>query len=146
MDPIQATMARWKDGLRSGFPDGYNTVLHENCEFYSPVLFKPLKGRDMTAMYLAAAGNVLPGDEARNPVESSGGGDGTFRYTKEVLDGHHAVLEFETMVGDVSVNGVDIITCDDDGMITEFKVMLRPQRAVEVVRESMAAMLEQMTG
>ena len=141
MDPIHATMTRWKEGLGAGFPDGYDAVLHEDCEFYSPVLFKPLKGRDMTAMYLAAAGKVLPGDESKAP---SSGGDGKFRYIKEVLDGHHAVLEFETMVGDVSVNGVDIITCDDDGMITEFKVMLRPQRAVETVRESMAAMLERM--
>jgi len=145
MDPIHTTMTRWKGGLRTGFPDGYDAVLHEDCEFYSPVLFKPLKGRDMTAMYLAAAGNVLPGDESAAPPESAGG-SGTFRYTKEVLDGHHAVLEFETMVGDVSVNGVDIITCDDDGMITEFKVMLRPQRAVETVRAGMAAMLEQMNG
>ena len=144
MDPIQDTMARWKDGLRAGFPDGYDSVLHEDCEFYSRVLFKPLKGLNVTALYLAAAGNVLPGDEANDPAERSGGGAGTFRYTKQVLDGHHAVLEFETMVGDVSVNGVDIITCDDDGMITEFKVMLRPQRAVEAVREGMAAVLEQM--
>jgi hypothetical protein len=145
MDPIHATMTRWKDGIRTGFPDGYDNVLHEDCEFYSPVLFKPLKGRDMTAMYLAAAGNVLPGDETRPPAASSSS-DGKFRYTKEVLDGNHAVLEFETMVGDVSVNGVDIITCDDNGMITEFKVMIRPQRAVETVREGMAAMLEQMNG
>lgn len=145
MDPIHATMTRWKDGMRAGFPDGYDAVLHEDCAFYSPVLFKPLKGRDMTAMYLAAAGNVLPGDETKTPSPSSGS-DGKFRYTKEVLDGNHAVLEFETMVGDVSVNGVDIITCDDAGMITEFKVMLRPQRAVETVREGMAAMLEQMNG
>jgi hypothetical protein len=146
MDPIQDTMARWKDGLRAGFPDGYDSVLHENCEFYSPVLFKPLRGREMTAMYLAAAGNVLPGGESNDNAAPGGEGTGKFRYTKEVLDGHHAVLEFETMVGDVSVNGVDIITCDDDGMITEFKVMLRPQRAVESVREGMAAMLEKMNG
>ncbi len=145
MEPIHATMTRWKDGIRAGFPDGYDAVLHEDCEFFSPVLFKPLKGRDLTAMYLAAAGNVLPGDESKTPSASSDP-DGKFRYTKEVLDGNHAVLEFETMVGDVSVNGVDIITCDDDGMITEFKVMIRPQRAVETVREGMAAMLEQMNG
>ena len=146
MEPIQDTMARWKDGLRAGFPDGYDSVLHENCEFYSPVLFKPLKGRAMTAMYLAAAGNVLPGGESNDNAAPTSDGAGKFRYTKEVLDGHHAVLEFETMVGDVSVNGVDIITCDDDGMITEFKVMLRPQRAVESVRDGMAAMLEKMNG
>ena len=56
------------------------------------------------------------------------------------------MLEFETNFGDVEVNGVDIITCDDDGAIVEFKVMLRPQRAVETARERMAAMLATMTG
>ena len=45
-----------------------------------------------------------------------------------------------TMDG-IEVNGVDIITCDDDGLITEFKVMIRPYKAIEVVRERMAAML-----
>jgi hypothetical protein len=45
-------------------------------------------------------------------------------------------------MGDVSVNGVDLITCDDDGRIVEFKVMLRPLKALEAVRDRMAAMLE----
>ncbi|MCH1452346.1 MAG: nuclear transport factor 2 family protein, partial [Acidimicrobiales bacterium] len=58
--------------------------------------------------------------------------------------GHHAMLEFETMVGEVSVNGVDIITCDDDGWITEFKVMMRPYKALDAVREQMAAMMEKL--
>jgi hypothetical protein len=55
-------------------------------------------------------------------------------------------LEFETNMGGIAVNGVDIITCDDDGMITEFKVMLRPMKAVEAVRDRMAAMLETVGG
>ena len=63
-----------------------------------------------------------------------------------MLDGNHAVLEFETRIDDVEVNGVDIITCDDDGRIVEFKVMLRPQKAIEAVRSQMAAMLARLSG
>jgi hypothetical protein len=95
-------------------------------------------------MYLRAAYQVFPGDRPgelpveSGPVETS---KGSFQYTKRVLDGNYAVLEFETEMGGLQVNGVDIITCDDDGLITEFKVMIRPYKAIEVVRERMAAML-----
>ena len=55
-------------------------------------------------------------------------------------------LIVETTIDGISVNGVDIITCDDDGRIIEFKVMLRPMKAVEAVRDRMAAMLETLGG
>jgi hypothetical protein len=101
-----------------------------------------MEGRDLTALYLRAAYQVFPGDgsDDPDPTDDSSG----FRYTKRILDGNHAVLEFETTMDGVSVNGVDIITCDDDGLITEFKVMIRPRKAVEKVQAQMAAMLEQM--
>ena len=66
----------------------------------------------------------------------------SFRYTKRILDGNHAVLEFETFIDGLQVNGVDIITCDDDGLIVEFKVMIRPRQALEKVREQMMHMIE----
>ena len=87
----------------------------------------------------AAAATFDPPPE---PDSDGGDGDGGFRYTKQLLCGHQAALEFETTMGDVSVNGVDLITCDDDGRIVEFKVMLRPLKALEAVRDRMAAMLE----
>ena len=61
-------------------------------------------------------------------------------------DGHDAVLEFETTIGGKYVNGIDLITCDDDGRIVEFKVMIRPLQAVNIVHEQMRAMLESMSG
>ncbi|MEZ5135574.1 MAG: hypothetical protein R2699_11120 [Acidimicrobiales bacterium] len=70
---------------------------------------------------------------------------GAFRYVKQVLAGNHAVLEFETTMDGTYVNGVDIITCDDDGLIVEFKVMLRPLQAVNLVHAQMKAMLERMS-
>jgi sugar lactone lactonase YvrE len=80
-------------------------------------------------------------------VASFGGqgiGPGKFRYTKEVLDGDTAVLEFETTVEGKYVNGVDIIRCNDAGRIVEFRVMIRPLQAVNLVHQQMAAMLERM--
>jgi len=137
---IRATIERWHEALRG--ESAFEDLLHEDCVFWSPVLFRPMEGRDLTALYLRAAYQVFPGDGA-NATNSSDGPSG-FRYTKRVLDGNHAVLEFETTMDGVSVNGVDIITCDDDGLITEFKVMIRPRKAVEKVQAQMAAMLEQM--
>jgi hypothetical protein len=137
---IATTIERWHAVLRGEL--AFEDVLHEDCTFWSPVLFRPMEGRDLTALYLRAAYQVFPGDgsDDPDPTDDSSG----FRYTKRILDGNHAVLEFETTMDGVSVNGVDIITCDDDGLITEFKVMIRPRKAVEKVQAQMAAMLEQM--
>lgn len=137
---INQAIESWHAVLR-GEAD-LDEVLHKDCVFWSPVLFRPMEGRDLTALYLRAAYQVFPGDGA-DATDSTDGPSG-FRYTKRVLDGNHAVLEFETTMDGVSVNGVDIITCDDDGLITEFKVMIRPRKAVEKVQAQMAAMLEQM--
>lgn len=151
-DPIVAVIDRWHDVLRNRM-EGLDDLLHPDCTFLSPVVFTPQHGREITALYLRAAGNTLAapaadaGDApaAGTAATDGGGGDlGPFRYVKRVLDGHHAVLEFETEVDGISINGVDIITCDDDGQIVEFKVMLRPLKAVNKVHEQMRAMLELM--
>jgi len=140
---IETTIDRWHAVLKG---DGnLDDLLHEDCVFWSPVLFRSQAGRDLTKLYLTAASQVFPGDPAPTadgPVGDPADGMGAFRYTRHILDGHHAALEFETIIGDVSVNGVDLITCDDDGRIVEFKVMLRPLKALEAVRDRMAAMLE----
>ena len=119
-------------------------ILHEDCVFWSPVLFHPQHGRDLTKMYLSAASLVFPGDDtqANNNPEMKEAASSSFRYTKRILDGNHAVLEFETFIDGLQVNGVDIITCDDDGLIVEFKVMIRPRQALEKVREQMMHMID----
>ena len=135
---IEQVMEKWFDVV-SGNRD-VREILHDDCVFWSPVLFHPQVGAELTAMYLSAAGMVFPGDAQ---MESQ---SGAFKYTKKVLDGNHAVLEFETTMDGVSVNGVDIISCNDEGKIIEFKVMLRPQKAVEKAREQMMNALEKMNG
>jgi hypothetical protein len=149
---IHAVMDKWNAHLRGGFPGGLDELLHDDCVFLSPIVFTPQRGKELTKLYLGAAGNVLPGESDGESTPSSGAepvegaDDGKFRYVKKVLDGNHAVLEFETTVDGIAVNGVDIITCDDDGKIIEFKVMIRPLKAVNKVHENMKAMLEKMGG
>lgn len=137
---VQETVDRWHDFLRGDLDGGLDGLLHEDVVFLSPIVFTPQRGRDVTKAYLTAAGATLAGTKGRS--REDGDPNRRFRYVKQVLDGHHAVLEFETWIGDTLVNGVDIITCDDDGLIIEFKVMVRPLQAVTAVHEQMRAALQ----
>jgi hypothetical protein len=141
---IHDVVERWHQHLRGELVGGLDELLHPDVVFYSPIVYTPQEGREITTLYLTAAGQTLPGDG-----DGAGTGDGSsagggFRYTKQVLDGDTAVLEFETTVGGKYVNGVDIIRCDDDGKIVEFRVMIRPLQAVNLVHEQMKAALERM--
>lgn len=151
-DVIDKTMERWYQHLRGELPGGLDELLHDDVVFYSPIVYTPQVGKAITTLYLEAAGQTLPGDPADGGGAMTAGpdeggndrGGGGFRYTKKVLAGHVAVLEFETTVEGKYVNGVDIIRCDDEGLIVEFRVMIRPLQAVNLVHRQMAAMLESM--
>lgn len=140
--PIHDVIERWHAHLRGELPGGLDELLHDDVVFYSPIVFTPQEGKAITTMYLMAAGQTLPGE--RPEGASVGEGSGGFRYTKHVLDGDTAVLEFETTVEGKHVNGVDIIRCDDAGKIVEFRVMIRPLQAVNLVHAQMKATLEAM--
>jgi hypothetical protein len=138
---IEETIENWHRQVRGQFPGGLDELLADDCVFYSPVVFTPQRGKEITKLYLDAAASTFS--------EGQGGGGGIspeskFRYVKETFAGHHAILEFETEMGGKFVNGVDIITCNDEGKIVEFKVMVRPLQAVNLLHERMRAMLEQM--
>ncbi len=142
--PIHGCMERWHEHMRGRLEGGLDAILHQDVVFLSPIVFTPQKGIDVTKLYLTAAGGTLGGEEdGSDGVESTGGG--AFRYTKEILDGRHGVLEFETSIDGKYVNGIDMITCDDDGLITEFKVMIRPLQAINLVHEQMKSMLEKLS-
>lgn len=93
------------------------------------MVHSPQAGKAITARYLAAAIHVL--------------GNDTFRYVREVTGPSDAVLEFEVEIDGIHVNGVDLIHWNEAGLITDFKVMLRPLKAINLVREKMAALLQQ---
>jgi hypothetical protein len=139
---IEQVVEKWHAHLRGELPGGLEELLDDDVVFYSPIVFTPQEGKAITTLYLQAAGQTLPGDASAksSPNASSGG----FRYTKTVLDGDTAVLEFETTVEGKYVNGVDIIRCNEHGRIVEFRVMIRPLQAINLVHQQMAAMLERM--
>lgn len=108
-------------------PDELAAIIREDAVFHSPVVHSPQRGRALVVAYLAAAGKTL--------------GNASFHYVRELVDGENALLEFETELDGIHVNGVDLIRFDNEGMIADFKVMVRPLKAVNKVWEAMAAQL-----
>jgi hypothetical protein len=141
---IEHVIEKWHAHLRGKLPGGLDELLDEDVVFFSPIVYTPQAGKAITKLYLEAAGQTLPGDEGIAPSAGDEKPGGGFRYTKQVLAGDTAVLEFETTVEGKYVNGVDIIRCNDEGRIVEFRVMIRPLQAVNLVHQQMAAMLERM--
>ncbi len=125
------TVELWHEISRGREMDRLEEVLAENCVFMSPVVHTPQKGRELTRAYLTAAFGVF---------------NDSFRYVKEVVTPQHAVLEFVCDLDGIVINGVDIMTFDDAGKIVEFKVMVRPLKAVNLLHAKMKAMLEHSQG
>lgn len=148
---IEKWMEKWHQQVRGEFAGGLDALLADDVVFYSPIVFSPQKGIDLTKMYLQAAGATFEaGSKAQGATASNSESrseskpETKFHYTKEVLSGNVAILEFETEMGGTYINGVDIITWNDEGRIIEFKVMIRPLQAVNLMHQQMAAMLEKM--
>ncbi len=120
-------LAAWHHIVREGNGSGIAALLADDVVFHSPVVHTPQVGKRITTHYLMAAVQVF-----FNP---------SFRYVREVVGERDAVLEFETTVDGIVVNGVDMVSWNDDGLITSFKVMVRPLKAIELIHEKMAAML-----
>lgn len=122
----------WRGYLASHDPKALWDLLHPDAVFESPVVHTPQRGRDITFKYLSGAGQVL-------------GGPG-FRYVAEWSNADGAVLEFETELQGVRINGVDIITFDAQGKIVHFKVMIRPLKAINLVHQLMGEALAKAAG
>lgn len=123
-----AGVAAWHaymDG--GGDPQALSDMLTADAVFHSPVVHTPQEGRDKVFAYLHAASHVLGGED--------------FRYEREIIDGDQAMLEFATTLDGIHINGVDIIRWNGDGKISDFKVMVRPLKAINKVWEKMGAML-----
>ncbi|MDT5090897.1 MAG: hypothetical protein QOH60_260 [Mycobacterium sp.] len=118
---------RWIDMIDNHSVEGLDALLADDAVFYSPAIFAPQEGRAKTAMYLTAAAELL--------------GNKHFRYVGQWFGEDSAVLEFVTDLDGVQVNGVDMIQWNDDGKIVEFKVMLRPFKAMQTVMAKMAELL-----
>ncbi|MXP15221.1 nuclear transport factor 2 family protein [Altererythrobacter confluentis] len=121
-------LARWHTIAAQGSPRAaLEQIIAENAVFHSPVVHTPQRGRALVVAYLSAAGQVL--------------GNDSFTYVREVVDGNNAVLEFTAEIGGIFVNGIDMIEFDDAGQIVDFKVMVRPMKAMNKLWEMMAEQL-----
>ena len=139
-----SAIEKWHDIMKSGGSNAkekLDNLLHDDVVFYSPVVFTPQKGKDITKLYLAAASGVFSTDKKTPNPEKK---ESKFKYVKEVVTGNTACLEFETEMNGIYVNGIDLISWDDEDKITEFKVLIRPLQAVNTIHEMMGKMLDQL--
>ena len=121
------TIARWHNIVRTRDASGLGELLADDVIFYSPVVHTPQVGKAITTMYLSAAVHVF--------------GNDSFKYVREILGKSDAVLEFETEIDGILINGVDMIKWNEDGKIIEFKVMVRPLKAINLIHQKMGELL-----
>lgn len=124
------TLERWHQIVKERNPAGLEEILAQDCVFLSPVVHTPQVGKELTTMYLTGAMMVF---------------NDSFHYVKEVVTEEHAVLEFVCEVEGTVINGVDIITFDAQGQIVEFKVMIRPLKAINMMQAKMFELLSSMS-
>lgn len=123
-----ATLATWHDLVSTRNVKGLDALLADGVVFHSPVVHTPQVGKAITTQYLAAAFQVFFNE--------------TFRYVREIAGSRDAVLEFQVEIDGIAVNGVDMLQWDDEGRIVEFKVMIRPLKAINLIHQQMGAMLK----
>jgi len=129
MTTPHAGLAKWHAYMEaSSDPALLADLLAEDAVFHSPVVHTPQKGKAIVMAYLVAASHTL--------------GNDSFHYVRELVDGDEVMLEFVTVMDGITVNGVDIIRFNEAGKISDFKVMVRPLKAINKVWEMMAAQLE----
>jgi len=121
-------IARWHGILARRDPRELESWLDEDAVFFSPVVHTPQRGKALVTLYLSAAFQVLFND--------------SFRYVREIIGPNDAMLEFEVNLDGTVVNGVDLIKWNDAGKVVEFKVMLRPLKAIQLIHERMGSMLQ----
>jgi hypothetical protein len=125
---LSGPIEMWHHLVENRDTRGLDALLADEAVFYSPVVHTPQVGKAITKKYLAAAFHVFFNE--------------SFRYVRELKGNRDAILEFEVNLDGITVNGVDMIKWNDAGKITEFKVMLRPLKAVNLIHQKMAEMLQ----
>jgi ketosteroid isomerase-like protein len=125
----KATLDAWHRMIEERDATALEDVLADDAVFHSPVVHTPQEGKALTKLYLSAAIMVL--------------GSSNFEYVREVINESDAVLEFTAEINGIQINGVDMIHWNSDGKIDDFKVMIRPLKAVNLLHQLMGQMLKQ---
>ena len=118
---------RWIEIIDGDRGDELPNILAEDCVFYSPAVFTPQEGHAKTVTYLRAAAKMFEGTD--------------FHYVEQWYGDRSAVLEFAATIDGIYVNGIDMITWNDDDRIVSFKVMMRPLKGLQVIMPKMAELL-----
>jgi len=124
---IPSVIKKWHQIVETKNIDLLDDILADDATMYSPVVHKTQEGKQITKMYLSCAALVLA--------------NAHFKYTREIYNDNFAVLEFETEIDNIQINGVDLINWNDNDLITEFKVMIRPLKAINTVHQAMGEAL-----
>lgn len=119
-------MHPFRAAAEAGDHDAIEALLSDDVVFTSPVVFKPYAGKPATAAILHAALRVFAG----------------LRYVREISDGRDHALLFEARVGDLSINGCDFLRMNDEGLIEDLTVMVRPLSAAKALAAAMAVEFE----
>jgi SnoaL-like domain len=120
---------RWHAYMDGGKdPAALRAMLAEDAVFHSPVVHTPQAGAAKVFAYLYAAGHVL-------------GSEPSFTYVRELVDGNELMMEFTATIDGIFLNGIDLVTFDDDGLVKDFKVMVRPMKAMNMLWEKMGMQL-----
>ena len=123
-----STLGIWHDVARNRNVAGLDALLADDAVFHSPVVHTPQVGKKITKLYLGAAFQVFFNE--------------SFRYVREIVGPRDAALDFQVEIDGIAVNGIDLIKWNDAGQIVEFKVMIRPLKAINLIHQKMAAMLQ----
>ena len=127
---MQSVLLKWHQFVETRNSDILDEILDEQVVFHSPVVWTPQEGKVMTKLYLTAALFVFEG------------GDSDFTYVREVVTDQHLILEFMVTLEGITINGVDMIEINEAGKIINFKVMVRPLKAMQKIHEKMGEMLK----
>ncbi|MFS4096898.1 nuclear transport factor 2 family protein [Streptomyces sp. AF1A] len=122
-------MRAFREAVEAGDMAAAEALLAEDVVFTSPVVFKPYRGKAITAAILRAVSQVFE----------------DFRYVREIgaPDGREHALVFAARVGDRELTGCDFLHVDEEGLIDDFMVMVRPLSGAQALAEAMGARFEQ---
>jgi len=123
---------KWHQAVQTRDINILDEILSDDVVFHSPVVWTPQEGKEITKLYLSAAMYVIANED--------------FKYVREIISHNQACLEFNTKIGDITVNGIDIITFNEEGKIIEFKVMVRPIKGMMALKDKMFELMQKMSG
>jgi hypothetical protein len=119
---VESFLAEWHRIVAAKDIAALTGVLAEDVELGAPPYWNPLQGRALVQHLLGLILETIEG----------------FTYHREWSQGRELALEFKGRVGDLDVQGIDLISLDDDGRIRRLEVPMRPLNAIEALRRTIA--------